>query len=122
MQTTELTQLPNERLFEEIKSCIGTEYTNESRMVQFISEADRRQLFRDYGCKSLFELLTQRLGLSAGSAQYRIAAARLLRVVPFIKEGLACGELGLVQLNLVYKAVRLRKNKKTRFLRICKKN
>jgi flagellar biosynthesis component FlhA len=58
---------------------------------------------------SLFDYLTKHLGYSAGSAQRRIDAARLMKEVPELSEKLESGSLNLSQVSLVQKAIRQKK-------------
>ena len=52
-------------------------------------------LFAQLGYSSLWQFATQYLGLSEGAAQRRIAACRLSRQIPAVKEAISTGALSL---------------------------
>ena len=70
-------------------------------IIEHIAEVDRRKLFYQFNCRNLFEYLTRELKYSAGSAQRRIDAARLLADVPELKSDLQLGHLNLTQVSVV---------------------
>jgi len=71
-----------------------------------IEEVDRRKMNLGMAYPNLFEYLTKHLGYSAGSAQRRIDAARLVKDVPSLPEKLKSGDLSLGQVTLVQKSIR----------------
>lgn len=75
-------------------------------IIQTINEFDQRRLYLDLGYASLFAYLVEAVGYSAGSAQRRIDAARLLKEVPELGEKIESGSLSLVQVSLVQRASR----------------
>lgn len=58
-------------------------------------EIERRRLFAELGFSSLFEYATIQLKYSAGSAQRRISAMRLLKEMPEVGEKIDSGELNV---------------------------
>lgn len=76
-------------------------------IIEAIREVDRRKLYVDFGHASLFDFLTKDLNYSAGAAQRRIDAARLLRDIPALAEDIRTGRLTLNQIHLVQRASRL---------------
>jgi len=77
-----------------------------SEVIIYIQEVDRRRLYLRLGFGSTFAYLTEGHKYSAGAAQRRIDAARLLRVAPVLHEKLAQGELNLKQISVVAQGVR----------------
>src|SRR6478672_4085588 len=104
-----LEKLSNEELDDKLKSLVRQEREILSEILEHICEIDRRKFYLKMAYSSLFDYLTRHLGYSAGSAQRRIDAARLLREVPELSQKLESGTLNLSQVSLVQKAVRLKK-------------
>lgn len=71
-----------------------------------LREIDRRRLYLKLAYGSLFDYLTKHIGYSAGSAQRRIDAARLMGEVPEVKTKIEQGKINLTQLSLMQRAVR----------------
>jgi len=72
-----------------------------AHLVASLAELDRRRLYRDAGCSSLFTYCTQRLHLSEHAAYRRIEAARVARRFPLILERLSEGAVTLTAVGLV---------------------
>jgi hypothetical protein len=104
-----LQKLTNEELAENLKSLISKEREILSLILEHILEIDRRKFFLKMAYSSLFDYLTKHLGYSAGSAQRRIDAARLMKEVPELSQKLESGSLNLSQVSLVQKAIRQKK-------------
>jgi hypothetical protein len=104
-----LQRLSNEELALNLKNLISKEREILSEILEHILEIDRRQFFLKMAYSSLFDYLTKHLGYSAGSAQRRIDAARLMKEVPELSEKLESGSLNLSQVSLVQKAIRQKK-------------
>lgn len=71
-----------------------------------IKEIDSRRIYLELGFPSLFEYLNKSVGYSAGSAQRRIDAARLLKEIPEVAAQIQSGEITLSQVSLLQKASR----------------
>jgi hypothetical protein len=104
-----LQRLSNEELVLNLKNLISKEREILSLILEHILEIDRRKFFLKMAYSSLFDYLTKHLGYSAGSAQRRIDAARLMKEVPELSEKLESGSLNLSQVSLVQKAIRQKK-------------
>jgi hypothetical protein len=104
-----LQKLSNDELAENLKSLISKEREILSEILEHILEIDRRKFYLKMAYSSLFDYLTKHLGYSAGSAQRRIDAARLMKDVPELSEKLESGSLNLSQVSLVQKAIRQKK-------------
>ncbi|HXH73634.1 MAG TPA: hypothetical protein VNJ08_01615, partial [Bacteriovoracaceae bacterium] len=73
---------------------------------KLLHENDRRKVYSDYKCSSLFAYCVTILGYSESSAQRRIVAARLLSHIPEMEEKIEQGHLSLSyigQANLFFK-------------------
>lgn len=94
------------QLDERIKDLVKNERRILHEILLTIKEIDQRRTFLELGFPSLFSYLVDGVGYSAGSAQRRIEAARLLKYIPEIGEKLQSGELKLTQISLLQKASR----------------
>ena len=65
-----------------------------------LREIERRRLFSDLGCSSLFAYCTKKLGYSEDQAYRRINAARLLKDLPEMEEKLNSGAITLTSASL----------------------
>jgi len=100
-------------LFSHLVSLLALEKKTLGEIVSAIKEVDHRRLYLSYGCDSLFQFLTEKLGYTAGSAQRRIDAARQLRALPELKSDLESGALNLMQVSAMARAVREREKTKS---------
>lgn len=89
-----------------IKTLVEQERELLHEIILTIKEIDQRRLYLDLGYPSLFAYLVGSVGYSAGSAQRRIDAARLLKEVPELGERIQAGNLNLAQVALIQKASR----------------
>src|SRR3989344_2104418 len=64
-------------------------------LLQHLLEIDRRKLFSDYKCSSIFDFSVRVLGYSEQEAYRRILAMRLMRDVPEVLDKFASGTLSL---------------------------
>ncbi|MEK2644831.1 HNH endonuclease [Bdellovibrio sp. BCCA] len=93
-------------LDQRIKSLVGKERELLHEILLTIKEIDQRKLYLEFGFANLFLYLVDGVGYSAGSAQRRIDAARLLNEVPSLGEKIQSGEVKLHQVSLIQKAAR----------------
>jgi Asp-tRNA(Asn)/Glu-tRNA(Gln) amidotransferase B subunit len=70
-----------------------------SQILHYLKENDRRKLYSDHQCPSLFRYCVKILGYSESSAQRRIVAARLLSDLPQIESKLEEGTLSLTNIS-----------------------
>jgi hypothetical protein len=82
-----------------LKSSVSDERKKTTAVLEFLRELDRRKLYADFNCESLWEFCVKQLGYSAGSASRRVTAMRLLREIPELKEDLESGKLNLTSLS-----------------------
>lgn len=105
----DLQKLTDQQVEQSLKSLIQKEREILSEIVAHILEIERRKFFLKMAYSSLFDYLTKHLGYSAGSAQRRIDAARLMKEIPELSAKLESGVLNLSQISLVQKAIRASK-------------
>ena len=91
---------------EKLKQLVASERRITAEIIAHIQEIDQKKIFAQLGYPSLFAFLTEYIGYAAASAQRRIEAARLLSVVPEVKNEIKSGALNLSQVALVAQAVR----------------
>lgn len=101
-----LKNISNQSLSDSLKSLIQQERELLTKILWYIHEIDRRGLFLDMGFSSLFAYLTEYLGYSAGSAQRRVDASRLLRELPEVSEMIESGQANLTQVSLLQQSAR----------------
>jgi len=101
-----LKQMGDSLLHEKIKSLAAEERHLTGLVLEHIAEVDRRQLYIPMAYSSLFDYLTKAIGYSAGSAQRRIDAARLLRKVPEVLVEFESGAIHLSQISKLQRACR----------------
>ena len=101
---TTFENLNDARLHATLLSLVQTENKITAEIVSYISEVDRRRLYLQHSCTSLFQYLTK-LGYAPASAQRRIDAARINNQVP-VCEALESGELNLTQVSIVAQGLR----------------
>ncbi len=83
-----------------------------AQVLECIGEIDKRKLYLEKGCTSLFDYLVKDFGYSPGAAMRRIDGARLLKELPEIGEKFESGTLTLSQATQVQRASReLKKTK-----------
>jgi 5-methylcytosine-specific restriction endonuclease McrA len=111
MKNQKLLEMSDLAIHEALKNKSIYERELLSEIVEHIAEVDRRKLFYQFNCRNLFEYLTRELKYSAGSAQRRIDAARLLVDVPELKSNLQSGLLNLTQVSVVAQSFKSVRNK-----------
>lgn len=94
-----LSQLTDKTLYNDTLSLIQQERDVLTKILWHLKEIERRRLFSDYKCGSLFEFCVKVLKYSEGQANRRIAAARLLGDLPELSRPIEKGELSLTQLS-----------------------
>ena len=95
-----LKHLTDRALLSDTKFLVQNERELTTQILHHLSEIDRRKLFAEMKCTSLFDYCTRILGYSHGSAQRRIQAARLLNVIPEIEDKIENGSLSLAAISM----------------------
>ena len=90
-----LKNLSNVELLKQAAAAVKTERTATADVVRYLQEVDRRKLYFESGCTSLFQFLRKVYGYCDPSAQMRVNAVRLLNDIPEIEAKLDSGEVSL---------------------------
>lgn len=93
-----LKYLTDTELLKELEKCVQHERQFSIKVLHHLKEVDRRRLYSDQGCKSLYDYVTSKLGYSAGAAYRRVQAARMLAEIPEIAEKIQGGLLTLTHI------------------------
>src|SRR6478735_6899599 len=96
-----LTHLTDKFLLSETKLLVAKERSATTVVLHHLREIDRRKLYADVKCSSLFAYCTRELGYSESSAQRRIESARMLEAIPEIEEKFESGLLTMSNVSLV---------------------
>ncbi|MGE3609795.1 MAG: HNH endonuclease [Bacteriovoracaceae bacterium] len=96
-----LSHLTDKILLSDTKDLVSKERDATLRLLYHLKEIDRRKLYSDCKCSSLFDYCVRELGYSEASAHRRIVAARMLSKIPEIGEKLEKGNLTLTNISLV---------------------
>jgi hypothetical protein len=90
--------LNDEELLRSTQALAQRERECTTQILRHLQEIERRKLFSDLRCRSLFEYAVKVLGYSEAGAGRRIAAMRLLTEIPEVAEKLESGALNLAKL------------------------
>jgi 5-methylcytosine-specific restriction endonuclease McrA len=90
-----LVQLSDRELHLETQTLVSQERQILTKILHHLREIERRRLFADFGCTSLFDYAVKMLGYSEGQAQRRIQAMRLMKEIPEIEKKIVDGSLNL---------------------------
>jgi hypothetical protein len=96
-----LKHLTDQTLLKDTNSLVKSEREILSQVLWHLHEIDRRKLYCDIKCGSLYEYCIKVLKYSEGQASRRVTAARLLKTSPEIQEPIQSGEINLTQLGLI---------------------
>ena len=94
----DLRHLTDDTLLKDTYSLAQKEREITSKLLYHLKEIDRRKLFSDLRCTSLFDYCTRILGYSDGSAHRRISSARLLDELPELENKIETGSLNLMNI------------------------
>ena len=90
-----LEKLSDRLLVTSAREWVTKERNARTEILHHLLEIERRKLFSDYKCSSIFDFAVRVLGYSEQEAYRRILAMRLMRDVPESAEKLASGSLSL---------------------------
>ena len=99
---TALSSVSNHELRERLSAAVSAERAASAEVIFHLAELDRRKLYLDEACSSLFTYCTERLGYSEDGAIKRVRVTRLVRRFPQVIDDLASGTIhltGLFQLS-----------------------
>jgi len=90
-----LNHLTDQVLLANTEALARTERETLTKILHHLREIERRRLYSDQGCASLFEYAVKRLHYSEGQAGRRIQAMRLIKEFPEIEQKIQSGALSL---------------------------
>lgn len=90
-----LKHLRDDELLSVTKDLVQMERSTLTKILHHLREIERRRLYSDLGCASLFEYAVKHLQYSEGQAGRRIQAMRLIKEIPEIEHKIASGALSL---------------------------
>lgn len=93
--TIPLHSISNRELRDGLSVAVDTERVARAGVVAHLAELDRRKLYLEDACSSLFSYCTERLGYSEDEAFKRVRVARLVQRVPRVLEELESGAIHL---------------------------
>jgi len=99
MTKEEVFSLSNLDLVSGLKSRVSQEKEIVAQMLYFLAEVQKRRLFFDYGCSSLFQFCMKELGLTEAESGLRISAMKVVLEMPEIREKIAEGSLSLTSVS-----------------------
>ena len=98
---TALSSVSDLELRERLSAAVSTERVAAADVVYHLAELDRRKLYLEDACSSLFAYCVDRLGYSEDGANKRVRVARLVQRFPQVLDELASGEVHLTGLFLL---------------------
>ena len=114
----EIRSLRDTELLASTKSLVEREREITTRVLRHLAEIERRKLFAELRCGSLFEYAVRELRYSEAAAARRIQAMRLLREIPALEEKIESGALSLSNISQAQSYFReIRKAEPQRVLR-----
>ena len=96
-----LSHLTDKILLIDTKLLVSKERVATTAILHHLKEIDRRKLYADVKCSSLFHYCTRELGYSEASAHRRVIAARLIQDIPEIEKKIEDGTLSLTNISMV---------------------
>jgi hypothetical protein len=102
----DLKRLSNSELHKSFMDAVQMERNSLKGVLLHVIEVDRRHVYFDFNCSSLFAYMTEVMGYSNGPAQRRIDAARLSYEIPQLVETLESGAVNLDQIRLMQQSIR----------------
>ena len=90
-----LKTLKDQELHLATKNLVEKERELLTQILKHLYEIERRRLFCDYQCSSLWEYCVKQLGYSEGQAMRRISAMRLIKEIPEVESKVSEGSLSL---------------------------
>ncbi len=101
-----LKSLSDSQLLESTKTLVASEREVMTSILWHLEEIERRRLFSDLGCSSLYTYAVEVLGYSEDQAYRRISAMRLLRTMPELEDKIQSGRLSVSNLSLAQTVIR----------------
>jgi 5-methylcytosine-specific restriction endonuclease McrA/phosphoglycolate phosphatase-like HAD superfamily hydrolase len=102
--TVPLRLVPNtteDQLLEGFSRLVDEDRRNTASLIAYIAEIDRRKLYLEHACSSMFAFCTERFGMSEAITHKRIRTGRAASRFPCILGMLARGEIHLTAIHLL---------------------
>ena len=80
-----LKTVSNQRLLLGLDELVAKGHRNEADLLAYLAEVDKRRLYLEQGCTSMYHYCTEVLHFAEGMAFHRIAAARAARAFPLLR-------------------------------------
>jgi hypothetical protein len=96
-----LKHLTDKTLLADTLILVRREKETSLEILHHLLEIERRKLFVELKCSSLFDYCVRVLGYSEGAAQRRISSARLMGKSEEVQKALVAGEVNLTQLSIM---------------------
>ena len=93
--TSSLRHLDKQHLLRDFSALVEKDRRDTATLLAYIAEIDRRKLYLEHACPSMFAFCTTRFHMSEAIAAKRIRAGRAAYAFPCIFDMVACGELHL---------------------------
>ena len=93
--TSSLQQLDKQHLLRDFSALVEKDRRDTATLLAYIAEIDRRKLYLEHACPSMFAFCTTRFHMSEAIAAKRIRAGRAAYAFPCILDMVARGELHL---------------------------
>lgn len=95
----DLKHLTDKQLILDLQNLIKSERELLIKILYHLKEVEKRKLYSDYNCSSLFDYACKELKYSADQACRRIQAMRVLKEIPEAAAKINSGELSLTNIN-----------------------
>lgn len=96
-----LKHIPNNILLQDTSNLVKREREITSHVLWHLREIDRRKLYSDLKCTSLFDYCVKKLKYSEGQASRRVKACRMLQDMPALAKKIEEGSLNLSTINQI---------------------
>ena len=96
-----LKHLTDKTLLADTLILVRREKETSLEILHHLLEIERRKIFVELKCSSLFDYCVRVLGYSEGAAQRRISSARLMGKSEEVQKALMAGEVNLTQLSIM---------------------
>jgi hypothetical protein len=90
-----LKKLSPQELLERAKQLVSQELKIALQLLEYLREIEARLIFAELGFDSMWSFCVNYLGLSEGDTQRKLAAMRLCKTIPHVKEDLTEGRISL---------------------------
>lgn len=101
IDSNSLRGLEKDRLLQRFSLLVDEDRQNTAALVAHIAEIDRRKLYLEHACSSMFTFCTERFGMSEAVTHKRIRTGRAASRFPYILEMISRGEIHLTGVHLL---------------------